>query len=178
MFMNENLKKGLTDSILLLNRKLELFNKLDRRDLELITHLYGDGSAGSMSILSPVQATHELFKYRFSQPRQKGSTTMIREMAKLLKGSVTIITPSEAIAVECYRRTGLLTGYENISVMSSDRFVRPERGMPRIDPYGLDTIIISDEFLSYDRKYLELMDNINNYISTKGFPVLLLDFSR
>lgn len=176
--MNESLKKGLADSIISMNHKLELFNKLDRTDLQSIGQLYNDGSAASMSIMTPVQATHELFKYRFSQPRQKGSTTFIRNLAKQLHGKVTIITQKESMAVEFYRRTGELSGYDNISAMSGDRFDRQERGIPRAKPNELETIIISDEFLSYDRMYRELLNKVNDHIAVKGFPVLLLDFSR
>lgn len=171
--MNENLKRFLKSEILTLKDKLELFNSLDRPQLRLVGRVY-DNKADIVQGISPLQATIEFFKFRFSQPRQMGTTTLIKELTNEL-GDTTIITHNQHIARDLYGEKG----YTNdVKVVSQERFITPPLRFHRKSPQKVHTIIISDEIDSMSTGYRRLMDNIFNYIQAKGFPILLLDFSR
>lgn len=171
--MNEELKQSLMNEILNLKNKLELFNSLDRPQLRMVGRVY-DNRAFFTQQMSPLQATIEFFKFRFSQPRNMGTTTLIKELVERL-GDTTIITRNQIIARDLYGEKG----YTNdVNVVSQEKFITPAFRFHRKSPQKLHTIIISDEIDSMSMEYRKLMDNIFSYIQAKGFPILLLDFSR
>ena len=171
--MNENLKKSLMNEILNLKNKLELFNSLDRPQLRLLGRVY-DRRAERVQGVSPVHATIEFFKFRFSQPRQMGTTTLVKELIEEL-GDTTIITFNQRIGEELYNEKEYPS---DVNIVSQRRFSTPAFRFHRKSPQKLHTIIISDEIDSMSMEYRQLMDNIFSYIQAKGFPILLLDFSR
>ncbi|MBF84588.1 MAG: hypothetical protein CL489_08950 [Acidobacteria bacterium] len=171
--MNEELKKSLMNEILNLKNKLELFNSLDRPQLRMVGRVY-DNRAFFTQQMSPLQATIEFFKFRFSQPRQMGTTTLIKELVGML-GDTTIITLNQRIGKEFYNEKEYIN---DVNVVSQERFSTPAFRFHRKSPQRLHTIIISDEIDSMSMEYKQLMDNIFSYIQAKGFPILLLDFSR